>query len=379
MPKKKRASIGRQRKKHNTNSSKSNTSSSDVKVPGDIIIYARKCIYIRENDEPFWRLPWLDIQNDTECKQRWESDEVADSDGIFGHEFYVILDKPYKYHHTVNLEDFTRNLVSGVIYSRLKTQLDNSKHPEFMYMSTSRYIRYIQCYDSDNPKVKMSVTIMPDLRAEIHVHGLKLDRNHKIWNDLPLICLTKKSLWTLLDWLKKYRVCAGNFDPEFQDFFPIGRRSKVNGSNYVAFREDDYSATTGHITYHGTIRSTKCLLLTDILRCKDCAVYRRTLKKTLERETHKPPVSQVNWLRSKKGEVRMTEVEKLQKLKQYKQYTHELETKCNPNPNVKQFNQSMVNIHVAGSQAIAPLAENTKRQQQDQQISDQPLPKRPRQ
>lgn len=96
----------------------------------------------------------------------------------------------------------------------------------------------------------------------------------------------------------------------------------------MAFREGDYSATTGPITYHGTIRSTKCLLLTDILKCKDCAVYRRTLKKTLERETKKHPVSQVNWLKSKKGEVRMTEVEKLQKLKQYKQYTHELETKC---------------------------------------------------
>lgn len=51
---------------------------------------------------------------------------------------------------------------------------------------------------------------------------------------------------------------------------------------------------------------------------------------------------------------------------------------CNTNPNVKQFNHMMVNIRVAGSQAIAPLAGNTKRQQQDQQIGDQPLPKRQR-
>jgi len=51
---------------------------------------------------------------------------------------------------------------------------------------------------------------------------------------------------------------------------------------------------------------------------------------------------------------------------------------CNNNPNVQQFNHMMVNIRVAGSQAIAPLTGNTKRQQPDQIISNQPLPKRPR-
>ncbi|CAC5418291.1 unnamed protein product [Mytilus coruscus] len=172
LPKKKCSTKGRQKKKHN--SSKSNTSSSDVKGPDDINIPAREWINDGGNEDgiTFWRCPWLDIQDDTECKERGKSDEVADS-----------------------------------------------------------------------------------------------------------------------DW---YRVCAGNFDPEFQDFVPIGRCLEVNGSIYVAFREGDYSATTGHITYHGTIRSTKCLLLTDILSFKECAMYRHTLKKTLERETHKPPVSQVN-------------------------------------------------------------------------------------
>lgn len=335
MPKKKRVSNGQFKKYHYKRKYNDSTlTATFVTVHSDhsyAMYTAETACFDEVQEDSFWRLPWLDDLDDgTDGHTNTWSSEVTDSDLMTGHEFYVILDKPYRYHHTVNLEDFVENLCTGVIYSRLKTELESCNHPAFVNMPNSNYIRYIQCYDSDDPKVKMSVTVMPNLTADIHVHGIKLSRNHDIWKDMPVLFWSKKNIWKLLNTcsLPKYKVCAGNFEPEYQNLVPIGRHLEIKGSEYSSFREGDYSAYHGTIRYHSTIRSTKCRLLVDGLRCRDCSVYRRSLKTALERERSKPPTSSVNWLKSKKGESRMSETEKLQKLNQYKKYTHELEIKC---------------------------------------------------
>ncbi|CAC5394224.1 unnamed protein product [Mytilus coruscus] len=52
---------------------------------------------------------------------------------------------------------------------------------------------------------------------------------------------------------------------------------------------------------------------------------------------------------------------------------------CNNNPTLEQFNHSMVNIRVAGSQALAPFRGNTRRNiQRDFALESQPLSKKKR-
>ena len=51
---------------------------------------------------------------------------------------------------------------------------------------------------------------------------------------------------------------------------------------------------------------------------------------------------------------------------------------CNNNPTLDKFNNTMVGLRTAGSQAIAPFAGNTKRLLEFAPIDDTPLPKRQR-
>jgi hypothetical protein len=55
---------------------------------------------------------------------------------------------------------------------------------------------------------------------------------------------------------------------------------------------------------------------------------------------------------------------------------HRTSNGCNANPNLNQFNNSMVKIRVVGSQAIAPFRGNTKRQLLLPTIDSTPLPKK---
>ena len=51
---------------------------------------------------------------------------------------------------------------------------------------------------------------------------------------------------------------------------------------------------------------------------------------------------------------------------------------CNKNPTLDKFNNTMVRLRTAGSQAIAPFSGNTKRFLDFDPVDDSPMPKRPR-
>ena len=57
---------------------------------------------------------------------------------------------------------------------------------------------------------------------------------------------------------------------------------------------------------------------------------------------------------------------------------HRLQGGCNTNPNMDQFNNSMVRLRTSGRQALAPLRGNIKRRLELREIDDTPMPKRPR-
>ncbi|VDI28119.1 Hypothetical predicted protein [Mytilus galloprovincialis] len=70
------------------------------------------------------------------------------------------------------------------------------------------------------------------------------------------------------------------------------------------------------------------MLLTDRWkpRCKHCITYRKTVKKQAARRKLKTPTPSKNWLTSRKGNSRLTDSEKVEKIKQLKNYNSNLES-----------------------------------------------------
>ena len=68
------------------------------------------------------------------------------------------------------------------------------------------------------------------------------------------------------------------------------------------------------------------MLLTDRWkpRCKNCITYRKTVQKQAARRKLKTPTPSKNWLTSRKGNSRLTDSEKVEKIKQLKKYNSNL-------------------------------------------------------
>ena len=234
-------------------------------------------------------------------------------------EHYVVLDKVYQYDPNYNLEKFVTTKREEQ-YSALKRScqklVENTLYAQVEFMRSSEIIRYVSVYDSDNPGVKFICTIKKNYSAEVFVHGKRLSDQHDLWNTLPGKFVTIQQVESLLNVLLHYDVCIGNPDEELQNLC----------SGKLAYVEADYGAYRGDCAYQSTIRTVSCMLLTDRWkpRCKNCITYRKTVQKQAARRKLKTPTPSKNWLTSRKGNSRLTDSEKVEKIKQLKKYNSNL-------------------------------------------------------
>ncbi|XP_053385111.1 uncharacterized protein LOC128550306 [Mercenaria mercenaria] len=256
-----------------------------------------------------------------------ENFEIVDSDGYHADEFYVILDKPYRYCAEDDLEEFVSSHKCRM-YSAFREECKSSiiDLQDFVPVKSSKEIKFVRLYDSDSayssPRVQMCLCVDSDFCISISVHGRSLPDTHTIWKDIGRTCNTLASVQKALCELNKYSVCEGNQDKDLQELIPVGAFLDVSeGYRYQGYREAYYVGST--------IRSTSCCMLINQIskRCQHCKVYRRTLKKTLYRRqsSERLATPEKDWTRSRVSNFNLTNSQKVQKLKQMRTYTDQLE------------------------------------------------------
>ncbi|XP_063407261.1 uncharacterized protein LOC134691009 [Mytilus trossulus] len=292
-----------------------------------------RVIYATSTDTRFWPVPELielgDISNVQSPAYRNENDETNENI-----EHYVVLDKVYQYDPNKSLDEFVTTKKEEH-YSTLKRScqklVEDTIYAQLEFMRSAKIIRFVSVYDSDNPGVKLICTIKKNYCAEVFVHGKKLSDQHDLWRTVPGKFFTIQRVERLLKVLLHYDVCIGNPDEELQKLCS-GKMGYVE-TGYGAYRGDcifqtGNGAYRGDCIYQSTIRTISCMLLTDRWkpRCKNCIIYRKTIKKQESREKQKSPASSKNWLTSRKGNSRLTDCEKFEKIKQLKNYSSHLES-----------------------------------------------------
>ena len=249
----------------------------------------------------------------------------VDSDGFEANEFYVILHKIFKYDSSEDLDSFVLNKVclwNRAKYMSLKERCKlEGHHDGFTFLSSSSYIRYIQVYDHEMPVVKLCVSVSEDFSVKIMVHGKPVPLSHELWTKIPSKCFSVNDIILVLQMVSKYKVCAANSDPDLQDVIPdlpIGSFAGVPGkSDYVGYKD---------LYGDPSVRSRHCnLLVTTYDRCKFCSTYRKTLKKTQGRKSENAIDTPTNWLKANVPNTKLTETQKLDKMKQLKRYASSLE------------------------------------------------------
>ena len=288
--------------------------------------------------------------------------EKKDSDGFEANEFYVVLDKVYRYEPDCDLDVYTCSKTEeyqSSMYENLKERCKNEEIKNFTFLKTSSYIRFIQVYDSESPTVKLCVTIRNDFSVGITVHGQELPSSHEIWTRIPLKCSTFEEIRRTLDVISYYKVCTGNSDTSLQDVMkniPSGVFVDVAGETTHAGYKDVY--------VHGksSIRSTNChLLVGQYDRCKCCITYRRTLLKAQQRRDNKIATPEKNWVKSHLPLSRLSENQKIHKIKQLRIYANSLESEVEKLK--RQLSKSIkqgIKLTEAESQAMTELMNDTE-------------------
>ena len=131
--------------------------------------------------------------------------------------------------------------------------------------------------------------------------------------------------------LENYYICTGNFDKDLIDTIPIGSavtQAKPNLLNSQGFRECDFGAVRGTISYSSTVRNINCQLLVQGQRCSPCSQLRRVLvaRKYRQEEKSSKQLSTPDYTRYKKQHTNMSRQELITKIKQQKDIISSLET-----------------------------------------------------
>lgn len=241
--------------------------------------------------------------------------EVEDSDGFAADEFYVVINKPVRY----SVEDNVDIIIEQERTKAFNRLLEHTYRNNFTKIRGSNSLRLVQIYDSDIPRLKLCVSVNHDLCVKIAVHDKLLASGHVIWEKNPRYCPNVGALEKVLDAVEKFRICTGNDEPELQNLIPMRNVHETpTGQVFKGYRE----------TYtKQTVRSVDCKLLVEKnSRCESCAVYRKTLLTLKRRKSAKPTVAtpKKNWLSSKTANIKLTDSQKVQKIKQMRLESHKL-------------------------------------------------------
>lgn len=216
--------------------------------------------------------------------------EMIDSEGKFDNEFYVVyLDHVYCQRPYVNfgelvyvrtLERFEQERTRkrfNILRDECKINLTG--HANFELVKKSKYVRYIELYDTENPTIQTCITIYENSGVEIIVHGQKLSDSHSIWKTLvlPSEFVGIEHVQELLQTVSYYTVCIGNPDPDFLNNLPLCDYGNRPSSTSPGYLEENFGAYYRYFHYNRTIRSSNCSFLSLVERCKNCNIYRKTL------------------------------------------------------------------------------------------------------
>ena len=149
--------------------------------------------------------------------------------------------------------------------------------------------------------VTRSLIVKQDHSWVLNVHGHTVDASKVPFLRTLPVELNSDSATLLLSRLADLNTCAGN--PE-QKFTALGEAKKNGqflsvGKEVVAYVDCNACVAVGRHQYPSTIRCSRCHLLTDGIRCPECAAYRKNLL-----AQHSRAVRRSSSVRSKKTNFR---------------------------------------------------------------------------
>lgn len=117
--------------------------------------------------------------------------------------------------------------------------------------------------------------------------------------------------------LSTFSVCFGNPDEDLQTLASVDTEiTTANSTDIVAFREGDFCASKGNVSYHSCIRAKDCTMLVIGSRCKPCQDVRRTLQKRRLRDDKRKDRPSKNFVHTRTPHNVMTRENLLTKLDQ---------------------------------------------------------------
>ena len=133
--------------------------------------------------------------------------------------------------------------------------------------------------------VTTCLSIFEDLTWRLYVHG-------KVVNILSCIALVHipvtlnaTSTMELLSLIDTLNVCVGNPDPKFIALCEMhGGEFKAADGTLSSFKDDFSPIKFEGEVYKSTVRSTKCSILTEDIKCDMCKNYRATLRALCSRQ-----------------------------------------------------------------------------------------------
>ena len=165
-------------------------------------------------------------------------------------------------------------------FANIKIDLENCDLGDFkMILDKGDRLIIASFYDGTVPTVKMAITVSLDGNVSLHVHNREVTRSHDIWNYLPRNCSVSQYVQCLIQRIQHYSVCVGNPDEDMINLTPVGCGLSLPDSvGLGAYREGDFHATCGNLSYSSTIRHTECDLLVEGVRCSKCRRVRDGLR-----------------------------------------------------------------------------------------------------
>lgn len=190
-------------------------------------------------------------------------------------------------------------------YDTLKKTVYTIVTSPYIYNSAGDNLQIIELYPSTkNVSVKSTIMISRDFTAKVYVHNIELSSEHDIWLGLPSVYDNITSIERLLSKLRSYTVCCGNYEQELLDthdrsITPVGSTIEhvTDADSCQGFKEHDFGAIKGTLTYSSTVRSVSCLLLVQgnrYIRCSSCSHLRLILRKRKQRLEEKKKLSDGN-------------------------------------------------------------------------------------
>lgn len=185
----------------------------------------------------------------------------------------------------------------------LKESLKTSLKEHWYLSNSENEIKIFELYNppgNNTLSVKQSVTIEQDFSCKIFVHRQEIPHDHKVWTGLPVCMSTVEDVNALLTRLDSFSVCFGNFEEEYKEIVAAEAELKDGFTSEIrAYREADFCAFKGDLSYDSTVRSVKCKLLVEGNRCDECTNIRRILRKRKQRLEERKYKVQPNYLHSK--------------------------------------------------------------------------------